>query len=155
MRWEEMPIKCGVVWFDGNIDVHRLSCLKKHRKQFRLIYKLFPAFKFYAWGMFQDSNSKTSSCRRPTIIWTDAGILLIRTLGINFNEILSKIHTFLLKKMHFNMSATYAAVVFINYLHSCSLENPWWCQGLSTVRHQVREWKLAGSQRPERTNHDI
>ena len=32
--------------------------------------------------------------RRPAIIWTNAGILLIGTLGTNFSEILCKIHTF-------------------------------------------------------------
>ena len=38
--------------------------------------------------------------RRQTIIWTSAGILLIRTLVTNFGEILIKIDTFSLKKMH-------------------------------------------------------
>ena len=37
------------------------------------------------------------------IIWTNAGILLIWTSGTNFSEILSKIHTFLLQKMHLKM----------------------------------------------------
>ena len=41
----------------------------------------------------------------PTIIWTNAGILLIRTLGTNFSEILIKIDTFSLKKMHLKMSS--------------------------------------------------
>ena len=39
------------------------------------------------------------------IIWTNAGILLIRTLGTNFSEILSYINSFLFKKMHLKMSA--------------------------------------------------
>ena len=34
------------------------------------------------------------------IIWTNAGILLIRTLTTNFSEILSEIHAFSFKKMH-------------------------------------------------------
>ena len=38
--------------------------------------------------------------RHQAIIWTNAGILLIRTLGTNFSEIISKIHTFSFKKMH-------------------------------------------------------
>ena len=38
------------------------------------------------------------------IIWTTAGILLIRPLGTNFNEILIEIHTFSFKKMHLKMS---------------------------------------------------
>ena len=37
------------------------------------------------------------------IIWTNAGILLIGTLGTNFSEILSKIHTFSWTKMHLKM----------------------------------------------------
>ena len=45
-----------------------------------------------------------SSDRRQTIIWTNAGISLIRTLGTNFSEILSEIHAFSLKKMRFTMS---------------------------------------------------
>ena len=43
--------------------------------------------------------------RRQAIIWSNAGILLIRSLGTNFSEILSKIHTFSFKKMHFIMSS--------------------------------------------------
>ena len=33
-------------------------------------------------------------------IWTNAGILLIQTLGTKFSEILNEIHTFSFKKMH-------------------------------------------------------
>ena len=39
------------------------------------------------------------------IIWTNAGILLIWTLGTNFSEILIEIQTLSLKKMHFKMSS--------------------------------------------------
>ena len=42
--------------------------------------------------------------RRQTIIWTNAGILLIQTMG-NFNEILSKIHKFSNMKMQLKMSS--------------------------------------------------
>ena len=38
--------------------------------------------------------------RRQAIIWTNAGILLIGPLLINFSEILIKIQTFLFKKIH-------------------------------------------------------
>ena len=41
----------------------------------------------------------------PAIIRTNAGILLIRTWGINFSEILSQIHTFSFKKMHLKTSS--------------------------------------------------
>ena len=43
--------------------------------------------------------------RRQAIIWTNGRILLIRTLGTNFSEILGKIHSFSSKKMHFKMSS--------------------------------------------------
>ena len=39
------------------------------------------------------------------IIRTNAGILLIRTLRTNFNEIISEIHTFSFNKMHLKMSS--------------------------------------------------
>ena len=41
--------------------------------------------------------------RRQSIIWTNAGMLLIGPLGINFSKILIKIQTFSLKKMHLKM----------------------------------------------------
>ena len=34
-----------------------------------------------------------SSGRRQAIIWTNIGMLIIRTLGINFSEVLSEIDT--------------------------------------------------------------
>ena len=39
----------------------------------------------------------------PIKCWTNAGALLIRPLGTNFNEILNKMHTFSFKKMHLKM----------------------------------------------------
>ena len=51
------------------------------------------------------SSNAFSPIRRQAIIWTNAGILLIRTLGTNFSEILIQIHTFSNKKMHLKMSA--------------------------------------------------
>ena len=41
--------------------------------------------------------------RHQAIIWTNAGILLIQTLGTNFSEILIEINTFSFKKMHLKM----------------------------------------------------
>ena len=46
------------------------------------------------------SDNGSSPGWRQTIIWTNDGMLLIRPLGTNFSEILSKIHTFSFKKMH-------------------------------------------------------
>ena len=49
------------------------------------------------------SDNGLSAGRRQAIIWTNAGILLIRTLVTNFREIVSEIHTFSSKKMHLKM----------------------------------------------------
>ena len=43
--------------------------------------------------------------RRQAIIWTNAGILLIRTLGTNFSEILGEINSFSFSKIHLKMSS--------------------------------------------------
>ena len=51
------------------------------------------------------SENGLSPGRHQAIIWTNAGILLIRTLGTNFSEILGKIHSFSFKKMHLKMSS--------------------------------------------------
>ena len=50
------------------------------------------------------SDNGLSPGRRQAIIWTNAGILLIRTLGTNFNEILCEIHPFSFSKIHLKMS---------------------------------------------------
>ena len=46
-----------------------------------------------------------SAGRRQAIIWTNAGILLIRPVGTNFSEILIKIQTFSLKNIRLKMSS--------------------------------------------------
>ena len=51
------------------------------------------------------SDNGLSPGRRQAIIWTNDGILLIRPLGTNFSEVLSKIHTFSFKKMHLKTSS--------------------------------------------------
>ena len=51
------------------------------------------------------SDNGLSPGRRQTIIWTNAGILLIGPLGTNFSEILIKILVFSFKKMHLKMSS--------------------------------------------------
>ena len=46
------------------------------------------------------SDNGLSPGRRQAIIWTNAGMLFIGSLGTNFNEILIEIHTFSFKKIH-------------------------------------------------------
>ena len=51
------------------------------------------------------SDNGLSPGRRQAIIWTNAGILLIGTLGTNFSEILIDIRIFSFKKMSLNVSS--------------------------------------------------
>ena len=51
------------------------------------------------------SDNGLSPERRQAIMWTNAGILLIGSLGTNFNEILIEIQTFSLKKIRLKMSS--------------------------------------------------
>ena len=51
------------------------------------------------------SDNGLSPGRRQAIIWTNGGILLIRTLGTNFREILGEIHSFAFSKMHLKLSS--------------------------------------------------
>ena len=50
-------------------------------------------------------DNDLSPGRRQAIIWTNAGIWLIRTSETNFSEILTEIHAFSFKKMVFKMSS--------------------------------------------------
>ena len=51
------------------------------------------------------SDNGLSPDRRQAIIWTNAGILLIRPSGTNFSEISIEIDTFSFKKMQMKMSS--------------------------------------------------
>ena len=51
------------------------------------------------------SDNGLSPGWHQAIIWTNAGILLIRPLGTNLSEILIEIYTFSFKKIHLNMSS--------------------------------------------------
>ena len=51
------------------------------------------------------SDNGLSPGRHQAIIWNNAGLLLIESLGTNFSEISVVIQTFSLKKTHLNMSS--------------------------------------------------
>ena len=51
------------------------------------------------------SDNGLSPGWREVIIWTNAGIFLIRPFGTNFSEMLIEIRTFTLKKMRLKMSS--------------------------------------------------
>ena len=68
------------------------------------------------------SDNGLSPAQRQTIIWTNAGILVIGPLGINFSKILIAIQTFSFKKMHLKISCAKKRLfrlglnVLINYV---------------------------------------
>ena len=49
------------------------------------------------------SDNSLSPGRRQAIIWTNAGMFSIASLGTNFSEILIEIHTFSFKKKNNNI----------------------------------------------------
>ena len=51
------------------------------------------------------SDNGLSPGRCQAIIWTNTWIVLMRTLGTNFSEILIEIHTFAFQKMHLKMAS--------------------------------------------------
>ena len=72
------------------------------------------------------SDNGLSPGRRQAIIWTNAGIFLIGTIGTNFSKILSKIHTFSFKKMQLKMSSAKwrPFCLGLNVLTAIALINP-------------------------------
>ena len=69
-------------------------------------------------------DNDLSPGRRQAIIWTNAGILFIRTLGTNFSESFININTFWLKKVHFKMSSGrwQPSYIGLNVLNWCPSE---------------------------------
>ena len=81
-----------------------IICYKKHPVQFlthwgRVTHKCVGKLIILA------PDNGLSPGRRQSIIWTNAGILVIGPLGTNFSEILIAIQTFSIKKMHLKMSS--------------------------------------------------
>ena len=69
---------------------------------------------------FIGSDNGLSPGRRQAIIYTNAGILLIQTLGKYFSEILSEISTFSFKKMHWKMVAILSHPQCVKWLGTCA-----------------------------------
>ena len=105
-------------WFHGPI----LNSLRSYWREY--IWICFPLYQFDKeisaiqlthWGRVMHicvsrltitgSDNGLLPGRHQAIIWTNAGILLIWTLGTNISEILGKIHSFSFKKMNFKMSS--------------------------------------------------
>ena len=94
-------------WIHGWVNNREAGDLGRHRAHYDVILT--------HWGRVTHicvsklitigSDNGLSPGRRQAIIWTNAGILLIGTLGTNFSEILSEIHIFSFKEMHLKMSS--------------------------------------------------
>ena len=64
--------------------------------------------------------------RHQSIIWTNAGILLIGPLGTIFSEILIEIHTSSFKKMHLKISSKWQPFcIGLNVLRKWHIRNTW------------------------------
>ena len=108
-------------WFQGSGQDCRLLChefnwaLVQDRSEFNFIVSENTQPGLTHWGRVTHicvskltiigSDNGLSPGRRQAIIWTNAGKLLIRTLGTNFSEIIGEIHSFSFSKMHLKMSS--------------------------------------------------
>ena len=130
-----------MVWMHSSIMhvIRRSACVNKMVAWCQIYYRT-AAIKLLAhWGRVTyicvskltviGSDNGLSPERRQTIIWTNAGILLIGTPETNLGEILSEIHTFSFKKMHLKTSSA-----------------KWrpFCLGLNVLNHI---WERVGSRR--------
>ena len=98
------------------IGKHESSMIWTHcTKNTTDLNSLGPVTHIYAsvnWVIIGSGNG-LSPVRRQAITWTNAALLSIRLLGINFTEIWIGILSFSLKKMHLKMSsAKTAALLF-------------------------------------------
>ena len=115
------------------------------------------------WRIYVSNQNITASDNgllpgwRQAISWTNAVILLIRTLGANFSELLSEIHTFSFEKMYLKKSSGTNAVIllirtlganfseFFSEIHTFSFKKMYlkkssgkwrpFCFGLSVIMH--------------------
>ena len=105
------------------------------------------------------SDNGLSSDRRQAIIWTNASILIIGTLGTNFNEILIEIHKCSFRKIPFKMSSgkwrpsCLGLNVLINFVRTVSVKQDNLCvlcktiavspkQGWATYTHTRSTWVM-------------
>ena len=105
---EPMSWQLWAVMAKSKMRVQVLICIK-------MLLQSNPCFKWKTqwWGGWvsdwvgwvSEWHNGLSPGWRQAIIWTNAGILSIGTLGTNFSEILIKILTFSLKIMHLKKSS--------------------------------------------------
>ena len=74
--------------------------------------------------------------QRQAIIWTNAGLLSVGSVGTNFSEILIEIYIFSFKKMHVNISST----KWLPFCLSLSAENTAWMSNHISHKSMVCEY---------------
>ena len=88
------------------------------------------------------SDNVLSPGRRQAIIWTNAGILLIGSVGTNFGEILIGIYKVTLKNAFENVVTKLAAILarpqYIKYI----LCGPWWRHQTCDNMSALEAWNL-------------
>ena len=97
------------------------------------------------------SDNGLSPGRRQAIIWTNAGILLIRFLGTNFSEILMGIQTFSFKKMHSKINVVWKIAAILSRPQSVNTTACYkisWSFEVASVAYRVADrsgiWKHQG-----------
>ena len=108
LYYPQIPRSNNIIKFDAiwDKDVKEQQYFEYFRtKNFHLTHWGRVTHICVAYLTINASDNGLSPSRRQAIIWTNAGILLIRPLGTNFSEILIEIHIFSFKKMHLKMSS--------------------------------------------------
>ena len=113
MYWRSTYHNCNKYWW---LEI-KCKCINKISIQYNYVLHI-PMFEIFVhakvqylthWGRvthicvskltINGSDNVLSPCRCQAIIWTNAVLLLIRTVEINFSESWSEVHTFSFMKM--------------------------------------------------------
>ena len=94
------------------------------------------------------SDNGLSPIGRQAIIWTNAGILLIRSSGTNFSEILSEIITFSFKKVRLKVSSAkwrpFCLGLNVLMLNLLKANTPLWLEGYRVEILTIIKWHYFG-----------
>ena len=100
-------VACAKICFwsnDQKMNYYEKKFSSRSNGEWKIIIRPLISLKLIRQDLHSSENGLSPGLCQA-IIWTNAGILLIRTLGTNFSEILSEIHKFSFKKMHVEMSS--------------------------------------------------
>ena len=104
------------VWTNGWVNNREAGDLRRYRAHYDVTVMGHPCETHLNWMRPSEacicvskltitgSDNGLLPGRCQAIVWTNAGMLLTRPLGINFSEIFIEIHTFSFRKMHLKMS---------------------------------------------------